>query len=217
MDDPTLPTLAPPAPTSPPAAAEISAAAAAAVCSDPAIAELLRRKSAGEKLTASEHGRIGNWKQRARLAALSGPAPLPPGPGRSESAPAPSAVPGLAPVADPAALLSPGDADLVRGTVAAVLGKLNAIGQRHLLAAAKAAGADAETLRRFSTAEVVGEDDRKVLSETAPLVAAGAGMDPRKIPVYAFLGTLASCGVNFYQAIAELKELQAAKATAPKA
>lgn len=217
MDDtlsaPVAP-VAPSAPPPPPAAAEVSSAAAAAVCADPAIAELLRRKAAGEKLTASEHGRIGNWKQRQRLNTLTGGMPLA-APAAAPVAPAaPGAPVGLAPVADAAAPLSDRDAALVRGTVAAVLAKLNAVGQRHLLAAAKAAGADAATLDRFSRAEVVGDEDRKVLSETAPLVAEGAGLDPRKVPVYAFFGTLTACGLNFYQAIAELKELQAQKPAA---
>ena len=202
-----LPSVAPSAPSQP-SPAEVATAAAAAVCADPVIADLLRRKSAGEKLTASEHGKIGNWKQRQKLPIGTGPAvapaPAPLAGGASAGAPVAAAPADVAP-------LPPGDADLVRGTVAAVLVKINAVGQRHLLAAAKAAGADAAALDRFSRAEVVGEEDRRVLSETAPLVAASAGLDPRKVPLYAFLGTLGACGLNFYQAIAELKELEAEK------
>lgn len=117
---------------------------------------------------------------------------------------------GSAPEAEAAPVVyTPADFDLVRGTVKAMLGKVNAAGQRHLLAAAKVAGADAACLARFSTAEVVSAEDAAVLAETAPLVASGIGVDPKNVPMAAFFGTLAACGLNFYQAITELKELQA--------
>ncbi len=215
------PAAAPPTPAKPDPR-QIAAAAAAAVCDDPAIAELLRRKAGGEKLTSQEHGRIGAWKSRQIAATARSGVPAAPlalresGNGAGAPAGTPEADPALAEAEADLVVLPPADADLVRGTVKAVLGKVNAIGQRHLLAAARAAGADAASLDRFSRAEVVSADDQAVLSDTAPLVAASLGVNPRHVPVAAFFGTLAACGLNFYQAIAELKEIQA-KQTKPAA
>lgn len=202
----------PPAPTptpSQPSPGQIAAAAAAAVCNDPVVADLLRRKAGGEKLSPQENGKLGAWKSRQGRAPASAAIPEQAPPSAGGVAPA-SGAPPEAEVG--AVVYSPADADLVRGTVKAMLGKINAVGQRHLLAAAKAAGADAASLARFSSAEVVSAEDAQVLSETALLVASGIGVDPKNVPMAAFFGTLAACGLNFYQAIAELKELQATAA-----
>src|SRR6266436_1520444 len=53
--------------------AEVREAAAAAVAPDPEMASLLAKHSAGEKLSSSEYGKVGSWKQKlARLFSIKG-------------------------------------------------------------------------------------------------------------------------------------------------
>jgi len=190
------------------------------MCSDPIVADLLARKSRGEKLQPAEYGKLGQWTAKQNRAA---------GPAISKTA-LPSA-PGTAPKTFPtgeqvASLdvqseiegagvpLSPGDSRFVSTTVNALCTKCNAIGQRKLAKAlrtvsdaATKANVPLPSLDKFSTAEVFTSDDRAILVETAPQVCEAFGVNPKNVPVGAFFGTLTLAGMNFYQAVGELNEI----------
>lgn len=229
----TLPGVAPTAPAQP-SAGEVARAAAGVACDDPVIADLLRRKAAGLKLMPEEYGAIGAWKakvtnanahrrKRGEAGPVAGPRPEPlpvrPEPVAIRQGPVVKPVPGMPPPSPPVAVqpqvedvrlpLSAGDAGFVSRTVGAILTSLDSIGRRMLAATAREAGATGATLARFEGAKVVSDDHRTVLMDTAPLVCEAFGVDPKHVPVGAFLGTAGLALCDFYQAIAELREMKA--------
>lgn len=186
---------------------KVGEAAAAAVAPDPQTAALLAKYSAGEKLSPSEYGKVGTWKQKLQRlfstkggnGAQSAPAaPLPGQPAPVASLAAPEATDGgLAPVAL--------DAALVRRTTAAVLARCDSIAVRYVGNAAREVGATGETLAALERAAALSKDDKALMVEISPDVAASLGLNPRHFPVAVFLGTFGAWATDLMLAVQQIK------------
>lgn len=192
------------------------AAAAASLTPDPIVADLMAKHSAGERLSQSQYGKLGAFKARLQALLKGGkPGPDPgqaqPGPGAGQPAPvaplAPAQAPdsGLAPV--------PVDAGLVQRTTNAILTRLESIARRSLTSAAREAGATGETLARFDRAASLPKDDRALIVELSPDVAASLGLDVRHWPLTVCLGALGLWGTDIWLAVQELKAMRQPKPT----
>lgn len=228
-------------PTTPPVADEVAAAAARACATDPEIQALLTRKATGAKLTPQEYGKLGQWKSRQNKTLAPG-AVTPKEPVTNLPPKSPATV-GSAPTTIPVQFeteacgqpLSPGDASYVSRTVGALVTKANNIGGRHVATTAreiqqlaKDAGLPAPPIDKFSAAVVFSEDDRAILTETAPAVCEAFNVNPKSVPVGTFFGTLGLAALDFIGAVGELnklkdwiteerKKLEAARAAKPDA
>ena len=189
---------------------EVGAAAAAAIAPDAVTADLLKKHSAGETLSASEYGRVGAWKKK--LQALFGRK------GNGDAGPAqPAPLPGNA---DPVASLAPAeasdsglaavpiDAALARRTTAALLARCDSIAIRYVGNAARAVGADGETLVRLERAAALSKDDKALMVEISPDVFAALGINPRHFPVAVFVGTFGAWATDLWLAVQEIKAVK---------
>src|ERR1051325_10961444 len=189
---------------------EVGKAAATAVTPDPVTADLLAKHSAGEKLTPSQYGKLGAWGSKLRglfngergtHAGSPLPAPLPREPASvAPVAPAQAPDGGLAPV--------PIDAGLVQRTTNAVLTRCDNIPRRYVNNAAREAGATGETLARFDRAATLPKDDRALMVDLSPDVAALLGVNPRHYPLAVFVGTAGLWATDIWLAVQELKAMK---------
>jgi hypothetical protein len=184
-------------------------AAANAVSPDPVTAGLLAKHSAGEKLTPAEYGKLGAFK--AKLSkwfgagdAAAGPAGKP-APGNA--APVASLAPGEAP--DDGLAPEGIDAGLVQRTTRSVLARLEAIARSKVNAAAREAHAPSEMVARLDRAASIPPDDRRLMIDLSPDVAASLGLNPRNYPVAVFCGCLGLWGADLALAVNELKQIAA--------
>jgi len=188
-------------------------AAAATVVSDPTDAKLLARHAQGDKtLTAQENGRIGWIKSRLKNL-------FPGKPGDNggqaqrpadarQSAPVASVAPGEAALEGVADL--PSDPDLVRRTTGAVLARVENFAARKMDSAVLGLeGVPGQTVARLRNAARLPADDKTLLIDLSPDVAASCGLNPRHYPLFVFAGVLGLWATDLWLAIDEVKKLAA--------
>ena len=182
---------------------------------DAAMQAIISKRESGAKLTPSEGGKLGQWFKRVKNQ-FGGPAAGTKDAGSPASAPVvASATPatdapldGLPPV--------PPDADLVRRVTQSLLEGVNNIGHRKLSAAARARGANGETLRRCESAKVFGEDRKTLIVQTAPEAFEAMGITNGKaFALSVFWGNIGLGACDFWLAIDELNNMAKPAATAP--
>jgi hypothetical protein len=184
---------------------------------DPVTADLLAKHSAGEKLTASEYGKLGAFK--ARLGRLFGGSP------GTAAKPAAGPTRNALLVAPVAAVETPGDGlgpvapdpRLVQRTTAALLKSADSIARRYVAREARKAGADDKTMARFDSAAALPPATQELMVETSPDVLAALGMDPSNYPLTVFCGALGLWGANLWLCVDELKKLQEERKPKPEA
>lgn len=177
--------------------------AATSVTPDERTASILARHQRGEKLTPSEGGVLGQFKKKLK-AALGG-APVPSDPPARPVSPSPVVPVSPSPGSLPSVPPSPG---LVRGTVKSLVESANEIAKRKLMRTAQSARANQQTLDALRGKEVIGEDRRTLIVNTSPEAFEAMGItDGKAVALAAFWGTLGLCGLDFWQALDELKEL----------
>ena len=198
--------------------ADVRAAASSALTPDPATAQLLEKFNAGEKLSAQEYGKVGAWASLKRRleGVFHGKGQQNGGP--SKSGPATGNAPALAAVATaqgPGDTLDaePVDAGLVQRTTGAVLTRCESIARRIVSNAAREADAPPEMVARFDRAASLPKDDRALMVELSPDVAAAFGLNPRHYPIGIFLGTFGLWATDIWMAVQELKAMKEKKAT----
>lgn len=195
------------------------APAAGAVEASPETVELLRRHSAGEKLTASEYGHLGqhakqkrrHWWNFGKGDSTPGPAPGPAG--------HPDPVGPVAPAQAPDGSLAPVqvDDDIARRTFAALLEHGDDFFVRFIEREARLAGATDDQLRRFRSSAALSANDKKLLIELAPDICRDLGIDPRKMATWTAVGILGLHGMNLWQVTGELRDMRREKPAAPAA
>jgi len=191
-------------------------AAAAAVTPDPVTAELLAKHAAGEKLDASGYGKLGAWKAKLKTfwggkdgSGSQSAVRTPP----IGNAPAVVALAASAAASDGLAT-PPVDPGLCQRTAAAILNRTDAVTVGWVASAARKAGAEGATLERFRGAARLPKDDRQLIIDLAPDIAAELGLDPRKFPLLIAAGVFVAHWANLWLAVDELKQLRA-KQTQP--
>jgi hypothetical protein len=191
---------------------QVRSAAAAAAVNDPLTAELLARRSRGEKLTPQENGKLGGMFSKAKRLIGLGDAsgqPTPAGtgnPARVDSS-APAETPGnLLPAVQP-------DDGLCKRTAKTVLERWETKDKRNVKAAAKFAkpSATAEELANYERSICLPSPDKTLLVELSPDVARELGIDPRHFAIGIFLGVLVDHRLEVWKAIDELKEIGRAR------
>lgn len=189
---------------------EVRAAAATAVTPDPVTADLLAKHSAGEKLSQAQYGKLGAFSARLK-AFWNGKPGSDPGPTVPPARPGePAAVAPMAPAQAPDSGLAPVpiDAGLVQRTTNAVLTRCENIARRYVNTAAREAGATGETLARFDRAATLPKDDRALMVDLSPDVAALLGVNPRHYPLAVFVGTAGLWATDIWLAVQELKAMK---------
>lgn len=197
----------------------VAQAAAQAVSPDPLTASLLAKHSAGEKLSPREYGKLGAFAKKAKAFFSGGPGPNP------EQAKPPfgsGQPPGLAPLpqsqAEAGSLPTPPpDPGIVRRTTGTILNRCEAIARRKVLNAAKEAGANDQTLGRFDAAVRIPKDDRELMTDLSPEVAASLGLDPSAYPLAVFCGAFGLWLTDIWLIVDDLKKMKAAKPAEPSA
>jgi hypothetical protein len=174
---------------------------------DPITAELLRRHSAGDKLTPQEFGKIGAFRSKQRQAGVDLPTAKPSAAalpaGGSALAPAPSSPIGSDRLPDPR--VAP---ELVRKTTGAILNRVENISKRFIASEARKAGADQNLAQKFVDAGSLDADSRGLIVDTSPEVFASLGINPESYPLTVFFGALSAWGANLAMCVMELKEIQ---------
>ncbi len=195
---------------------DVRAAASSALTPDPATAQLLEKFNAGEKLTQQEYGKVGAWASiKRRLEGVfahkgqSNGGPAKSGPATGNGAPVASLAPAQAPADTVDA--EPVDASLVQRTTGAVLTRCESIARRIVSNAAREADAPAEMVARFDRAATLPKDDRALMIELSPDVAAAFGVNPRHYPIGIFLGTFGLWATDIWMAVQELKAMKEKK------
>lgn len=196
--------------TSEPNRGDVRTSAAASLTPDAATAALLAKHAAykqgeGPPPTQSEFGKLGAWIKKKFTAGDSKPA--------DATGPATSPPEASSPGDD----AEPIDAGLVQRTTSAVLARVESIARRYVGDAARKAGAQGETLARLERAAALPRDDRALMVELSPEVAASLGVNPRHYPVAVFVGCLGLWGTDLFLAVQELKQLQAQRSATPAA
>ncbi|HEV2210078.1 MAG TPA: hypothetical protein VG167_14960 [Verrucomicrobiae bacterium] len=198
----------------------LAEAAAGAVAPDPLTAELLAKHSAGQPLTPSQYGKLGAFAKRLKAAvglggANPGAGPAPAGPG---AAPGVGTVPpdqaqagGVAPV--------PVDPLVIKRTTAAILKGGETLAQRYVSRAARATGANDQTVGRFvssaSIPQVTGQLVTDVSPDAAQMLGEMLGVeDLRLYPVAAAVAALGLYATNLWLLVDELHAM-AEKRPAP--
>lgn len=173
------------------------------------VTELLARRSRGEKLSASENGKVGAWAAKTGTK-LPGRPPKPAtaqpvGAGAvPQSSPTVGEVPEVvsAAVRDTAKVVFTGLDDLKEAMTEARLAKLDFLSD--------------EQKKKFSGMARMSETGTKVLCDTSPAVLASMGVDLQNVPVYAFCSVLTAEMGRFGLMLRELnglaKEAQKLKA-----
>ena len=189
--------------------------AATIVADDPQTADLLRRHNAGEKLSASEYGKIGAFasKEKRRWYQFLSPGKNQPGPGSPGTVTEPGQSPSMASLAP---YQTPGDGlavpeidpGLCRRTASALLERGDAFSIAWIEREAQAAGAHGPILDRFRDAAALAPSDKKLLVEISPDVCRELGIDPRQFAVYTAVGVLGLHAVNLWQCVGELREMR---------
>jgi len=156
------------------------------------------KEGAGPIPTASEFGKLGAWIKRKFTTKTDAP---PAGHVPQENG-------GPAETTDADLDAGPIDAGFVQRTTSAVLSRLESIARQYVVSAAKKAGAEGATLARFDRAATIPRDDRALMVEVSPDVAASLGMNPRNYPVAVFLGCLGLWGTDLFLAVQELKAME---------
>jgi len=192
-----------------PDSAEVGAAAAKAIAPDPVTADLLKKHSAGQTLSASEYGKLGAWKKFTSTLFRKGNGasrPAEPGPSPGNAAPvaaveSPEAADsGLAPV--------PIDAGLARRCTSIVLARCDNIAVRYVGTAARKAGVEGETLARLERGAALSKDDKAMMVDISPDVFVALGLNPRNFPIALFVGTLGAWASDLWLAVEEIKGLK---------
>jgi len=188
-------------------------AAAQAVAPDAVTATLLAKHTAGDKLTASEYGKLGAFAAKAKAKIF--------GPGKS-SQPAGHTQPGPGGAVAVGAL-SPGQASgdglpavppdprVVQRTTEAIIKACDSLARRKIATEARKAGADDRTANRFDSAAGVPAAAKDMMVETSPDVVAALGLDPSTYPIATFIGGLGLWATNLWLCVDELKALQRKK------
>lgn len=196
--------------TTQPDRGDVREAAASAVAADPATAALLAKHAAfkegmGPKPTQSEFGRLGAWIKKT----------FTPTPGAVTPGNVPPAAVATAQASDDLLDTTPVDAGLVQRTTSAVLSRCESIARRYVGNAARKAGAAGETLARLDRAASIPKDDRALMVELSPDVAAALGMNPRHYPVAVFCGCMGLWATDLFLAVQELKAMEAERNLKP--
>ncbi len=193
---------------------EAGTAAAAALSPDPEIAELLKRKAAGEKLTQQQYGRLGWWQSKAgKVAAfLTGRANS--DGGQAQSRPVPGNAAPLGPVASAQASANgvapvQPDADMVKRVTAAVLTQADRIGRRYVSREARKTSASEKQISRLDSAAALPRDAQELMVEISPDALASLGLDARKYPLTVMGGIFGMWATNIWLALDEFRAEQA--------
>lgn len=184
-----------------PSFADRAKAAGSACAPDPVTAEILRKHAAGEKLSASERGKLGAY--RAKISTKPN--------GRPPKAPvanvdAQTAGQGSPPANGPGAPCV--DPDLIRRTTQAILQTCDQIAQRYVSGEAGKAGADKAMQAEFARAAALPDGPRELMVQTSPEVCASVGLDSGNYPVAAFLTGLSIWSANLFLVVNRLEKLQ---------
>ena len=204
-------------PTTEPDSGAVREAASAAMASDPVTADLLKKHSAGEKLTASEYGKLGAFAKGVKKFFGKGDAaPGPSQPGAETRLASPVAA-GAPAEASPDSVVDPAiDAGLVQRTTSTLLSRCESIAQSYVGKHARAAGAEGATLDRLTRAACFKKDDKALMVEISPDVAASLGVNPRHYPVAVFCGCLGLWATDLWLAVNELKQLRKPQDATPE-
>ncbi len=193
------------------------ATAAATVTPDPVTAEILRKHTAGEKLTAREGGLLGVWKRKLKGAVGMGTPERP-----RENPFAPTAVPirvgTIPPSETPDLGLNPVDVDagFARRTAIVGLNKCDTVTKAWLTRKARAAGAEGNELSDLVAAGGFSGDDKQLLGDLAPDICAELGINPRKSPLIVAGAIVAAHATSIALAVMRLNELTEKKVVADK-
>lgn len=173
---------------------------------EPPIAELLRRRNQGEKLSHRENGRVGNYYRRMGL--RSGARPRPPAPAPSLVEPGPSQDPNPL-VSDqgpgPGSSAAVVDPQIVRDTTEAILTSLSEVGSSYIEGQALEAGMQPDNSARIGKLVALKDGPKAVLVATSPQVLESLGVDPGNYPLTAAGSMLALWMGQFALAVREIR------------
>lgn len=174
---------------------------------DATMRAILEKKASGAKLTPSEGGLMGAFKKKLK-ATFGGVAAGTESPGVASSAAVASPANNAADAPGDGFPAVPPDSDLVRRTVESLLEGFNGIGNRKLLAAARARGSDDETLRRYQSAKVFGDNRKSLIVSTSPQAFEAMGITNGKaFALSVFWGNIGLGACDFWMAIDELNNM----------
>ena len=194
-----------------PTGGETRSAAANAVTPDPETAELLAKRSAGEKLTPRQYGKLGAWAAslsrffgKTGNQAESSGAQAPTGDSArvaSDGAPAPpdsGESSGVQPVAI--------DAGLVKRVANALLTRLEAIAKGFISRVCRESAVPSDLAARAERASVLQKDDKALVIELSPDVAEGLGLNPRHYPIAICVGVLGLWATDLWLVAQEIRQ-----------
>lgn len=183
---------------------------ASAVANDPVTAALLAKRAAGEKLTPSEYGKLGQFAKRVKALFGKGDDDVKPDKSRPGESNGLESIPPDEASADS---LEPPliDANLVRSTTESIINFTETIARRKIQRAGEEAGADAKRLARLDSAVRVQAPQRQLMLDTSPAVAEALGISPQTFPIATFIGAAGMWATAIWMALDELKEMKEKK------
>lgn len=170
----------------------------------PELAELLRRKASGEKLSPREYGKLGAHYRGRKPAAV---APEMPGPSRSELLAAAGAVDRPSSEVD-LPCPPPVDPELVRRTTEAILQAVDGVACRWIEGQAIKSGADKQSAALITDQARLQDGQRAVMVETSPVLLDSLGVNSANYPIAAFCVGLVTWLLGIFGAIVGLRNLQ---------
>lgn len=168
------------------------------------LAELLRRKASGEKLTPREYGKLGGYYRGRKPAAV---APSMPGPSRAELLAASGAVDRPEAAIDLPAP-PPVDPELVRRTTEAILKAVDGVACRWIESEALKAGADQKSADLITDQARLQDGQRAIMVETSPVLIDSLGVNSANYPIAAFFVGLVTWLLGVFGAIVGLRKIQ---------
>jgi hypothetical protein len=181
--------------------------AAAAVAPDAITADLLAKHSAGEKLTASEYGKLGAWKSKLKgiFGGTNGAKPEPATSRLGASLGLGALAPGEAP-GDGLGAVPPDPALCVR-TTAAILRRVDVVTTKYVEREARAAFAgDERKVARFAASAALSADDRQLVADLSPDILSELGIDPGSYPFLTAAGILGAHACSLWLLVDELRK-----------
>lgn len=171
---------------------------------NPELADLIRRKAAGEKLSSQEYGKLGGYYRRRAPSAAPPPTA---GPSRVELLRAAGAVD---PIQAPVDLQSPPpvDPELVRRTTDAILKAIDGVCCRWIESEARKAGADQSSVALIVDQAKLQDSQKSVMVETSPIILESLGVDSSNYPIAAFLAGLGTWALGLFGAVSGLRRIQ---------
>lgn len=187
----------------------VASAPTGAITPDPVTAEIIRKHTAGQKLTPSEGGKLGAFRRKLKSVV---------GLGAAESAgqnpfaatAGGASLGGVAAVEATAGGLPavPVDDGIARRAVVATLTKISIVEKRWLTREARAVGLGGNALADLVGAAGFTADDTQLIGDLAPDICAELGLDPRQSPLLVAGAILAAHGCSLLMAVTQLRELK---------